>query len=152
MVKPELLYTKIPVGIILKEVELLQAYASESKSNKVPHINPDIYLYDTLETKGMLECIGVYKETKLVGFITIIITTMPHYATLAGTIESFYIMPEYRKFGTGKTLIHLAERVLQGKGGTTLFMSAPIGSRLEVAAKFFGFSETHKTYIKDLTC
>lgn len=152
MVNNELFYKHVPGCMIIKEAELLHNYALESKSNKVPTINPDIAMYDMLESKGMLECIGVYDNEILVGFITILITTMPHYATVAGTVESFYVSPEYRKFGTGKKLLCFAENAVKARGGTTLFMSAPIGSRLEVAAKFFGFSETHKSYIKDLTC
>ena len=135
---------------IIKEHDLLSLYAKESKSKLVPEKNPDFMLYSNLEKLGMFKCFGLYKDNNMVGFITLLITTMPHYSKLAGTVESFYVSKEHRKFGTGKSLLATVEEYLKNLKVDTLFLSAPLDSRLAKANRLFGFKATHMTYIKAL--
>lgn len=130
--------------------DLFTMYSNESKGKGLPNVNPDWDMYKTLESLGMLDTIGVYKDKLLVGFATVITNKMPHYSTYASTVESIFVLKEYRKYGAGKKLIEKVEEVVKKKGAKQLFLSAPYHGVLNRVAGSFGFNKTNVVYTRHL--
>lgn len=135
---------------LLSNRHLFDAYAEESKNEIVPEHCPSDELYLALERDKQIKAIGAYEGTDLVGFISVVYTPMPHYNTLAGKVESFFVLKEHRKFGTGKRLIRAAEKHAKLMGCTNLFFSAPVGGDLSKAARLFGYTNTSLVFMKEL--
>ena len=130
---------------------LFDEYAKESKSGTVSTVvKPDIEGYKQLEELGVLDCVGAFDDEKLVGFVVSITSNMYHYSTFCTVIESQFVLKEYRKEGTWKKLLDLAEEQAKKRGSTNLFMTAPVGGRLDKIAKFYGFKPTSVFYGKDI--
>ena len=130
--------------------DLFKEYAKESKGKLTPDVNVNKEQYLKLEEAGLLDTIGLYDNDNLVGFISAYTYMMPHYTSLATSIESYFILKEYRKFGAGKKLLDKLVEIVNKKGSTMLFMSAGIGSNLDKVAKSFGFIATNIVYSKKI--
>ena len=156
LTKPQAIIRLVTVDILFTDQEkcnLFYRYGEESKGELAPTLNPDKELYKKLESINMLFCAGAYEGELLVGFIAAMVTPLPHYTSIMGaTIDSFYVAPEYRKFGLGKRLLAVAEEKAIILGAEMSFMSAPIDSRLAKAASLFGYRPTTKVYTKKLKC
>lgn len=131
---------------------LFDKYAKESKNNGIVHnVKPDVDKYIMLEDAGALKCVGVFNNKKtLVGFLTMIISTMYHYSELCSTIESQFVLKDYRKYGTGKKMISLAENIAKNNGVRMMFMSAPKDSRLEIVSGVFGYKPISTFMMKEI--
>lgn len=130
---------------------MISAYSKESTTNLIDdRTGPDWDLYQSLEDKGIFSLIAVYHHDTIVGFMALLTTTMPHYSELSTTVESQYVSPEYRPYGTGQLLMDHATRVAKDKGSVIMFMSAPVDSRLSKVAHRFGFKATNTTYSKKI--
>ena len=150
--KNRYIYKQVSAVDIINEKELLNEYSISSKSSLMPTHIPDKDMYIELEKKGLLKSFAVYNENKMIGFITCIMTVMPHYSEMCATIESLFVSKEHRKFGTAKRLLGIAEQEAKDNECVAMFMSAPIGGRLELATKGLGFTPTHITYTKKIEC
>jgi len=131
---------------------LFDMYREESQIDEVEYKgNPDRDIYLSMEANGILTVAGVYSDDTLVGFLSIFMVPMAHYKNkLGATIESLFILPEYRAYGTGKRLIEFMENAAKDKGIEVMFMSAKIGTRLSKIAQMFGYNPTNITYTKAL--
>ena len=130
---------------------LYEKYAEESKGDYLDVANsPSVESYKTLEDLGMLTTIGAYNDGKLIGFLSLITAVMPHYGEKSSTIESFFVLKEFRKYGTAKRMMDLATNSAKENNSVVMFMSAPIGSRLDSVAKYMGFKETNIVFTKKL--
>ena len=130
--------------------EMFLNYALDSKNSLTPDVNLDNDMYVKFEEVGALDCVGAYDGDKLVGFITGITSIIPHYSKPATTIESFYVVKQYRKGGTGKKLLEELTEFAKQRGSTNIFMTALIGSDLEKVAPYYGFTPTNIAYTKKL--
>ena len=151
----EYLILQIPVENILDDKDsqyLFDKYAEEAKHEDVQTNNtPDKAKYMSLQEMGMLDCVGVYYDKNLVGFIVALTMNMTHYNELHTTIESQFLLKEHRHNGVGIKMFRKLEHIVQAKGSRHLFMSAPIGSRLEkIATKLYGFKPTSTLFLKTL--
>lgn len=140
----------ICVQDVLDNSHLLDAYAEESKNSIVPEHDPDVEVYMSLEQSGALKVFGAYEGSDLVGFISVTYTVLPHYSSLSGRIESFFVLKEHRKFGTGKRLIKAVEKQAKSMGCQSLHLSAPVGGDLSKAARLFGYTNTSLLFMKEL--
>jgi len=135
---------------ILIEETLLLEYEKESKGKLTPDVNKDIEKYIQLEKLGLLDVAGAYVDGSLIGFISAYTYNMPHYTAKATSIESYFVLKEHRKFGTGKKLLDKLIEVIKCRGATMLFMSAGVDGRLNKVAKSFGFEATNVIYSKKI--
>ena len=135
----------------LNRDSLLKAYADESQNMLTPIVSPDWDLYLHLEELGMMDFIKVINDDKtLVGFMTLITTVLPHYTEPATTIESFFVLEEYRGAGTAKKMMAMAELLAVARNAKNIMMSAPIGGTLARVSASFGFSATSIAYMKKI--
>ena len=111
--------------------EMLSRYAEESAIDGMPKFKPDWNAYIAMENVGAFHLIGVFVEDVIVGFISVMVTVMPHYSVPVAVTESFYVLPEYRKGGNGVKLLKEAEAYAVSKGAEGLLVSAPYSGDLD---------------------
>ncbi len=129
---------------------LFDEYGLETKSDLVPMVNPDKEKYLKLEEARVLECIGLFNGTEMVGFAVMYISPMLHYSEVAATMESVFIAKEHRGMNSSKRLFEFVEEVAIDRGCSNLFISAPIDGALAKVSKSLGFTATNITFSKEL--
>lgn len=131
--------------------ELFKEYSDEAR-NRVIDLEhkpaKDVYMY--MEQNGGLYCLGAYEDDKLVGFLTLIVTTLPHYNVNGATVESIFVSKPYRKSKAWVELLTEAKRIALGLSCKGLFLIAGVDSRLEKIANRSGFLPTNTAYTMPL--
>ena len=145
---------KVLISEILndKDFELLsKLYSNESKIVKSKEC-VDSEKYKQLENIGILECFATYNEMRdMVGFIVLIKNQSLHLSSFSYIVESYFVMKQYRGYGTGKILLGVAEEYAMSVGAVAMLISAPKDSRLSIVANSFGYSESYRVYMKDFS-
>lgn len=130
---------------------VLKEYSEESAIKGMPPINPDYKSYLAAEHYGTMKIFGAFHEGQLIGILTMFVVTVPHYSTKIATIESIFILKEFRKDGAGIKLIKTAQEAAKFFGATGLFISAPIDGKLaKVLEKKKDFTETNRVFFQKL--
>ena len=112
-------------------LEMVERYADESAIPGMPRPNRQNQMYLQMEQAGLIHWAGAFVGVQLVGFVSLLVSVLPHYGATVGTTESFFVDPEYRKTGAGKMLLREAEKIAASLGAVALLVSAPSGGRLE---------------------
>ncbi len=113
---------------ILKNKSLIAEYA---KDCLMDGYNPQEQIYDAMDKAGMLYCFGAYIEGQLVGFVSIVVSTMPHNGKKIAVGESIFALPEYRKYGIGLQLIQKARDFAEENGCDLIVYTPRIGSAFD---------------------
>ncbi len=129
---------------------LLDAYVQESALSVMPEPIPDWESYTSIEESGGLIVHGVYEEDILVGFMVVMLCYAAQYSATIGNTMALFVLPEYRKFGTGKKLVDSVAEAASRRGATALAIGAPSESRLAKAAESMGFKETNRIYLREM--
>lgn len=129
---------------------IFDAYAEEAKNKDLPRHQPNLPLYEQMEKMGILHIFAAYHGEKLVGFLTLLVTVMPHYSTRMATTESFFVLGDFRKGGTGQKLLDSAEAYAKLEGVCQFFVSAPVGGRLAEALPMMGYREANRVFLRSL--
>lgn len=88
-------------------------------------LNPDWKQYYKLEEAGALRILTARDNGKLVGYFFTLVWPSLHFAqVLQATSDILYVMPEYRRGGTGAKLIKEAEKMMQDAGATRGYIVA----------------------------
>lgn len=132
-------------------LDVVRAYADEC-GNPTLGSKPDPQLdqYRLLASTGMLHAVGAYVDDNLVGLVMVLLHRSMHYGTLNAIIESLYVKPTYRRYGTGAKLIHTAERLAKELDATAILLAAPVNGPLERVAPAIGYHKTHTYLAKPL--
>ncbi len=117
--------------------ELFAEYESECANPELGPISPQADLYAAMEASGGLQAFGVYENDSLIGFLTILIWTVPHYGKKIGSNADIFLASEHRGSGTGAKMIALAEGYAKSKGAICFQWTVPAGSRF---AKLLSFN------------
>lgn len=125
---------------------MIAAYADECC---IPDAVPQWEMYRAMESAGLLTCFGAYVPGKLVGFVSVIASVMPHHGKLVATVESLYAAPEYRDSGAGNELMAAAKKHARDAGCVCLTYTARVGSKLEtILALRAGCERSHEMFTK----
>lgn len=111
--------------------ELLAEYAGESSIVGLPDHNAQFASYKALEQAGVLAVYGAFVDEKLVGFVTILTSILPHYGRAVSITESFFVAKAYRGTGAGLKLLRAAEDHAVRVQSPGLLISTPAGGTLE---------------------
>ena len=129
----------------------IKEYAEECSIEGMTQINPNIDLYNKLESVGILNSYAVYEDKAIIGGFCLLISPNLHYSQNIATIESFFVKKEFRKNGIGLRLLQEAEKIAKEKNAVALFLSTPIDSDLEkVMSSLKSYKETNKVFFKSL--
>lgn len=130
--------------------DLLHTYA---KHCLVPDPDPQYPLYETMESTGAFQAFAAYLNTKsgnrLIGFVGVIRTIVPHDGHLIAATESLFVDPDYRSTGAFFLLIAAAEQFATASGCRCLLASARIGSALDtILSRREGYEKTHNQHTR----
>lgn len=128
--------------------ELLDAYAQESALAVMPEPMLDWDIYEALEESGGIIAHGAYVDDTLVGFMVIMMCYAAQYSADIGNTMLLFVLPEHRRFGTGKKLVDSVAEAAFTHGMAALAIGAPSDSRLAKAAESMGFKETNRVYLR----
>ncbi len=128
---------------------LLNEYASEVTFPGFPPPAAKLETYRTLEKTGVLHVFVATYDGRLIGFITVLASALPHYdgATVAHT-ESFFVAKAYRNTLAGLKLLTKAEACAREVGSPGLLVSAPVGGVLAKVLPRSGYVETSRAFFK----
>ena len=111
-------------------------------------LEPDWVRYAGMDASGVLHCLTVRDEGKLVGYFFALITPSLHYKSLLTAYsDGFFLLPEYRKGMAGVKLLTLAEKYLAELGVKTVYLVTRVGhgyGNLLTRLGFAPFEEIHR--------
>lgn len=88
-------------------------------------LKPDWDTYRLLEDSGALRIVTARVDGKLVGYAAVLVHTHPHRVDdRVGTVDSLFVLPEYRSFGTAAGLLEEAQKQLKEDGVASLAIAA----------------------------
>ena len=132
--------------------DLFAEYAAECSLPELAPINPQSDLYAAMEASGGLQAFGVYDEDALIGFLTVLVWTVPHYGKKIGSNADIFLTSGHRMSGTGARMIALAEEYAKSKGGTCFQWTVPAGSRFArlLAINAGRYRRSNSVYLRTL--
>jgi len=115
--------------------KLLAEYTAEAG---IPELGAPAAQFDTyrlLESTGALRVIGAFRDEQLAGFVTVLLSTLPHFGKRAAVVESLFVSPAARDlgYGVGGALMREAESYAREQGAEAILYSTPAGGSLEKA-------------------
>ena len=130
---------------------LVAEYAAESALAGLPPPDAKMPMYLQLEAMGRLHAFSATIGDTLVGFISLLVSPLPHYDGIPVAIgESFFVAAEHRKSGAGLRLMNAAENRARDLGCPGILLSTPFGGRLFELLPKCGYTESHRVYFKAL--
>lgn len=129
---------------------LLAEYAAESANDEIGPASPQVDTYRALEVAGVLQAFAARADGRLVGFLFLLIPTLPHFGKVVGVVESYFVASAYRGTGAGLKLRVAAEEAARSAGAVGVLLSAPSEGRLSMILPRSGYRETNRMYFKGL--
>jgi len=111
---------------------VLAEYSAECSLAELGEATPQFDIYKALESSGFFQPIAAFNDDNLVGFVGPIVGKLPHYGVIAATIESIFVLREFRKDGVGDKLMYAAREYAIERGAKAVIYSAPVGSQLSM--------------------
>jgi hypothetical protein len=108
---------------------LFAEYEAECANPELAPICPNADLYAAMESSGGLQAFGVYDGETLIGFLTVLVWTVPHYSKKIGSNADIFLASAHRMNGTGARMIVLAEEYAKSKGSACFQWTVPVGSQ-----------------------
>ena len=131
--------------------DLLEQYAEESSIDGMPRPAARLETYAAMEQAGILHVFDARLDGRLVGFITVLAVSLPHYGVTTAVSESFFVAPEHRATGAGLRLLKAGEDKAREVGAPGLLVSAPYGGALAEVLPRRGYRETNRVFFKRVT-
>lgn len=128
--------------------DLLAEYARESAVDGLGDASPQFAMYHAMEAAGVTYLFGAYRGDMLIGFLIMIVSTLPHFGQVAASTESFFVASAERKTGAGLNLLRHAMAHAEHMGARGFFVSAPVQGRLETLLPAIGFRETNRVFFR----
>lgn len=142
---------KVSIADILGAREfpaLVEEYAAECAVEGLPPPRPRIEKYGPLEWTGQLHSFAAARDGRLVGFITVLATVLPHFDIQVAGAESFFVTASDRKRGAGLRLLAAAEDQARAMDSPGLMVCTPLAGRLFEILPRRGYVETNRVFFK----
>jgi hypothetical protein len=112
----------------------------------------DFSRYSEMEKAEMLHVVTVRSDGRLVGYHVNILLSHLHYskAGLMAHTDMYYLMPEFRKGGTGTKMLLAVEQSLLNKGVVKAYTSHKVHQDHSELFKALGWKATDIVYTKYL--
>ena len=131
--------------------DIIGGYAEESAISLLPQPQPLWDVYRNMELSGRFRVIAAFDGERIVGLATVIAPVlMPHYGFNMATMESIFVLRDYRKTGAGIRLLRAAEKASRDAGAKALLMTAPVGGSLDNVLPRIGYANTHNMFCRRL--
>ena len=135
---------------VLAEPELLKAYSDECSIAELGETNPCAAMYRAMEAADILKIFGAFEDGQLIGFASLFVSVYPHYTRKVATLESLYVLPEYRATGAGTELMQTVEQYAKEDGCAGIMYSAPAGGRLAALLQRKGYRQTSAVFVRSI--
>lgn len=107
--------------------------------------------YKRLEAAGVLHPISALFDGELIGYVTVLVSEIPHYGRSIAITESFFVARAHRKTGAGLRLLRAAEAKARELGSPVLLVSAPPRGDLAEVLPRIGYDEVGRTFLKKVS-
>ena len=133
-------------------VALCDEYRAESLRNPdLMGALPDRDGYARMIDIGMLHPLGVFIEDELVGLCAVMVTPVLHFGgKVIASTETLFIAEAHRTGTAGLKLLRAAEGIAVEAGAGGLYITAPVGGRLERLLPHVGYHETNRVFFRGL--
>ena len=131
-------------------VPLTEQYAIECGIAGLPQPRAKIDLYRSIYSTGLLSVIVARKEGYLIGFVSVLSSTLPHYGVVMSMTESLFVDEVFRNTGAGLKLLRAAEEKAKESGSPGLLVSAPTGGVLAEVLARMDYRETNRVFFKEM--
>jgi hypothetical protein len=129
---------------------LFDEYCEESAMNGMPQPVCQPAIYQQIEDAGIMHVLGAYDDDRMVGFLNLLVNTLPHYGKLVATTESYFVGFKHRKGGAGLMLLREAERLATTLGAVGILVSSPNGSKLAEVMPKVGYTAANQVFFRSL--
>ena len=131
--------------------DVMSQYGSESAIDGMPAPQAQRDLYQAMESAGSIHIVGAFHGCRLVGFVAVIASVLPHYGAKVAVTESLFVLDGYRATGAGLSLITAAERHAELSGAVGILISTPTDGKLAQLLPLAGYANTNQVYFRSLT-
>lgn len=133
-------------------VELAKRHWAEMPFDLDVPLAPSWETYSELDDAGRLHITTARAEGVLVGYFIFFIGRHPHYDVLAGSMDVYYLAPEFRKGTAGIRLFMETERFLRSRGVQYLLATSRLDRDKSASALFerLGWKAARVVYEKRL--
>jgi GNAT superfamily N-acetyltransferase len=125
---------------------LLAEYEAEAASPELPAVQPQWEQYAAWEREGRFEIVSVRETGKLIGFVGVLRTKVPHYGGQIAVVESIFVTSGRRRTGAGLKLIRAA-KATAAYHGLALLITARAGSALEAILPRLGCRHSNTVFV-----
>lgn len=127
---------------------LVAEYSAESAIPGMPAPRYDSAKYRQLCKMGLLHTFAARSDVHLIGFMTVVVTVLPHYSVPMAVSESVFVGKAHRMSGAGVRLLQRGEEVAREHGCPGLLVSAPYEGALFEVLPRLGYAETNRIFFK----
>lgn len=125
---------------------LVSAYWDECANRSIGPAIPDVDQYRKLASVGALRCSALFDDDRMVGVVAVLTVSYPHFSKVCASVESIFLDPDCRHSGGGSMLLLAAREMAKEAGAVGLYISAPVGSRLERIARAKRWRNTNSVF------
>ena len=110
----------------------------------------DDALYSSCDKKGVLHVVTAREDGSLIGYIIIWVMPHPHYKEfgLQASTDAFFVVPKYRRGGTGARMLMFAEASLKERDVKKVSISVKIHEDHSDVMEALGWKPTDKVFAK----
>lgn len=130
---------------------LLEEYAVECAVEEVGAPVIQAEMYKALDSSDRFFVVCAVNDGRLIGFVNVVMSVLPHYGKLVAATESLFVAKEFRSTGAGMKLLVKAEDIAKEIGAEAMLVSAHTNSSLDtlLSAKK-SYRETNRIFTKCL--
>lgn len=103
---------------------LIEEYAADCGIDAIGKPDPQVEMYEQMESIGLMRVFGLYRDALLIGFAAVLVSVLPHYGKKVATVESLYVTTKHRGLASGK-LLKAVEAYAGASGCVSILYSAP---------------------------
>jgi len=129
---------------------LFDAYRAEAAIDDLPMPSYEAHIYRSMEAAGLLHILGAHQGDRLIGFLSLIVSVLPHYGMTCATAESYFVDARHRRGGAGIKLLRKAESLSEELGAGVLLLSARPDSPLSVILPRSGYAPANTVFYRRL--
>jgi len=130
-------------------IALRDEYFEECAIAGLPPVAERFEIYKRMEDVGFFHLFGAYDGETLVGFVSVIVSIIPHYGVAVAVAESLFLSKDFRATTLGLGLIKAAQECAKDQGSSGILFSAPTGGQLSKLLPNIGYRETNVTFFKE---
>jgi len=129
--------------------ELFPLHYEELCVTKDYPLSPNYEQYKRLAECGMLKCVIVTHDEKVIGYVLFLVHKHLHYSTCMTAFEDIYwLHPEYRKGRIGIRMFQYAEKMLKAFGVNRIVMHTKVHQDHSRLFEYLGYKWTDKLFTK----